>query len=122
FDAGPILDLALCRSHQTPWAMPLVHQAFEQTQPFHLIEGIKAFSVRVALRLREAVAPLPYPQNILRQSHIAFNGGDIQTSFRHFVQDKQLTKVGGMVILRSNSVLSRTKWKLRPGKSLETGF
>ena len=67
----------LVRSREkSPWAMALVHQAFDQLQTLDLFGRIQAFAVRSARRDGKAVAALPYAQHVFRQADIAFDGGD----------------------------------------------
>jgi hypothetical protein len=54
----------------------LVHQAFDQPQPCHLVGRIDALTEGIAQRLGEAVAPLPDAQGFLADADVAFQRGN----------------------------------------------
>jgi hypothetical protein len=76
--ASPVA--ALSASSGWPSSLPgppaLVHQAFDQAQPCHLVGRIDALAEGIAQRLREAVAALPDPQGFLADADVAFQCGN----------------------------------------------
>ena len=60
-----------------------VEQALDQPQLRHLLLRIQPFAARRAHRLREAVAPLPDPQRVLRQPDLVGNRADADARERH---------------------------------------
>jgi hypothetical protein len=88
-----------------------VEQAADQTQLVHLLGRVKPLAVRIAQRLRKAIAALPHPQRVLGQAGVALYGGDAQGgfgqffSFSHLSRTKMLTKVNRTTILGAHHMI-----------------
>ncbi len=80
------------QGQQAPRPVAFVHEPFDQTQARYLLSRVEPLAVLIPRRDREAVSPLPYPQNILRKTDVAFDrrDGELKLLF-HFVLDKSLT-------------------------------
>ena len=78
-------------AHQPARPVPQVHEPLEEPQAKYLRGGVKPFTVGIAVRHREAIAPLPDAQHILRQADIPLDRCDGELGFLHFVLDNRLT-------------------------------
>jgi hypothetical protein len=79
---GQHLQLRHRQCHHAPWSMARIHQPFDDTQLFDLVQRVAALARRIAPGCRKAVAAFPDAQRVLAQTGVALHRGDGQRDAR----------------------------------------